>query len=126
MKQQRHAVIQELLVKTAVTSQDELRRKLRMKIFKINGCPNRFLPRTAQECRHGSLQSRMTQQQTRQFAAGVAADPCYRGARRFCGGIAGPRIGAFDQIDWIDCRRVSQDILQFEFSTDLPVSHRGR
>src|SRR5436305_10251176 len=35
MKQQRHAVIQELLVKTAVTSQDELRRKLARRGFHV-------------------------------------------------------------------------------------------
>src|ERR1700750_1693004 len=35
MKQQRHAVIQELLVKTAVTSQDELRRKLAGRGFHV-------------------------------------------------------------------------------------------
>src|SRR3984957_4570879 len=35
MKQQRHAVIRELLVKTAVTSQDELRRKLAGKGFHV-------------------------------------------------------------------------------------------
>src|ERR1700759_5787820 len=35
MKQQRHAVIQELLVKTAVASQDELRRKLAGRGFHV-------------------------------------------------------------------------------------------
>ena len=35
MKQQRHAVIRELLVKTAVTSQDELRRKLAGRGFHV-------------------------------------------------------------------------------------------
>jgi len=35
MKQQRHAVIQEMLVKTAVTSQDELRRKLAARGFHV-------------------------------------------------------------------------------------------
>src|SRR5436305_1140215 len=35
MKQQRHAVIQELLVKTAVTSQDELRRRLASRGFHV-------------------------------------------------------------------------------------------
>ena len=40
MKQQRHAVIQELLVKTAVASQDELRRKLAGRGFEIRQAMN--------------------------------------------------------------------------------------
>ena len=35
MKQQRHSAIRELLVKTAVTSQDELRRKLAGRGFHV-------------------------------------------------------------------------------------------
>src|SRR5277367_6221036 len=35
MKQQRHAVIQELLVKTSVASQDELRRRLARRGFHV-------------------------------------------------------------------------------------------
>src|ERR1700721_3498533 len=39
MKQQRHAVIQELLVKSAVASQDELRRKLAGRGFHVTQAP---------------------------------------------------------------------------------------
>ena len=53
---------------------------------------------TAEECWRDSVQSRMTQQQTREFAAGVAADACYGGAGRSCRGIAGSRIGSFNGI----------------------------
>ncbi len=66
--------------------------ELWVEVFEISGRPHLYLAGTAEERWRGNVQSRMTQQQTREFAAGVAADACYGGAGRSCWGVAGPRI----------------------------------
>jgi hypothetical protein len=74
--------------------------ELRVKVFEICGQSYLCLAGTAEECWRSSIQSRMAQQQTREFAAGVAADACYGDAGCSCRGVAAPGIGSINRVNY--------------------------